>query len=103
MADELVQIAKDVGYICGKVDGIETDVSEIKTRLETGDREFGELNQKMSDHCDNPSAHHSHPKVVVKKSPGQPSKVKEYKWQLIIIIATTISGVLLAVFATNGG
>lgn len=101
--DTIVQIASDVGYIKGKVEGIETDVTSIKKRLEDGNREFGALSQELKDHGNNPSAHHTHPKIVVKGNPGTTSKIKEYKWKLLLIIASTVSVIVIAIFASNGG
>lgn len=100
-----IQIAEDMGHIKSSIENIQTNVSNINNRLSSGDSQFGALKQEMKDHKDNPTAHHNHPKVIVKKDHDHTTtgEVLKMKWKLVLIIASTISVITIALFASNGG
>lgn len=53
-----MQVAEDLGYIKGKIEGIEGNVIEIKDRLEKGDGQFRKMYEDLNDHTNDPDAHH---------------------------------------------
>lgn len=66
-------------------------------KMERLREDVDELKECFDGHCANPAAHHKPPAEKV------PSKVREYKWQIIAVVVTTVSAIILAALGLSGG
>ena len=66
-------------------------------KMERLREDMDELKVCFDGHCADPAAHHE---PQAEKIPG---KVKEYKWQIIAVVVTTVSAIILAALGLSGG